>query len=78
MVLMLPRLAEGFCTQRGKIFAYGPEAQSDPVTFKIETATAEELEKLIKASAHNLSEERSVESVSYELGIRGKGNLELL
>ena len=76
LVLMLPWLAEGFCTQSGQIFGYGPEAQSDPVTFKIATATAEELEKVNKASVHNLGEERSVGSVNYEIGICGKGNLE--
>ena len=76
LVLMLPRLAERFCTQRGKIFGYGPEAQSDLVTFKIVTATAEELEKLNKTSVYSLSEERSVGSVNYELGICGKRNLE--
>ena len=76
MVLMLPWLVEGFCTQHGKIFGYGPEAQSDPVTFKIATATVEKLEKLNKASVHHLGEERSVGSVNYELGISGKGNLE--
>ena len=66
---MLPWLVEGFCTQHGKIFGYGPEAQSDP-------ATVEKLEKLNKASVHHLGEERSVGSVNYELGISGKGNLE--
>ena len=74
--LMLPRLAEGFSTQRGKIFGFGPEAESPTVTFKVSAATDEELQKLNLTAVHNLGEERSVGSINYELGIRGKGNLE--
>ena len=29
--LMLPKLADGFSTQRGKIFGFGPEAESDSI-----------------------------------------------
>ena len=74
--LMLPKLAEGFSTQRGKIFGFGPEAESPTVTFKISSATEEEMQKLNTTTVHNLGEERSVGNINYELGIRGKRNLE--
>ena len=74
--LMLPKLADGFAMQRGKIFGFGPEAESESITFKISSATTEELQKLDTTSTHNLGEERSVGLLNYELGIRGKTNLE--
>ena len=46
------------------------------MTFKISTASEEEMDKLNIASVHNLGEERSIGSINYELVIRGKGNLE--
>ena len=54
LVLMLPKLAKGFSTQRGMIFGFGPEAHTDPVTFKISAASEEEMDKLNIASVHNL------------------------
>ena len=45
-------------------------------TFKISSATNEELRKLDTTATHNLGEERSVGLMNYELGIRGKSNLE--
>ena len=74
--LMLPRLAEGIALQRGKIFGFGPEAEDPSKTFKISAASEEEIQKLNKTSVHNLGEERSVGSINFELGIRGKRNLE--
>ena len=76
MELIIPKLAEGLSTQRGKIFGFGPEATEECVAFKISTASEEEMEKLNSAPIHNLGEERSVGSINYELGIRGKRNLE--
>ena len=73
--LMLPKLADGIST-RGKIFGFGPEAESQSTTFKISSATNEELHKLDTTATHNLGEERSVGLMNYELGIRGKSNLE--
>ena len=74
--LLLPKLADGFATQRGKIFGFGPEAANPTTTFKISAATENELIKLNSTSVHNLGEERSVGSINHELGIRGKRNLE--
>ena len=73
---MLPKLADGFSTQRGKIFGFGPEAESQSTTFKISSATNEELQKFDTTATHNLGEERSVGLMNYEFGIRGKSNLE--
>ena len=70
--LILPRLAGGIALQRGKIFRFGPEADDPSKTFKVSTATDEEMQKLNKTSVHNLAEERSVGSIKFELGIRGK------
>ena len=74
--LILPGMAEGFSTQRGKIFGFGPEAEKSGMTFKVSTATEEEMQKLNSTTVHNLGEERSVGNINYELGIRGKRNLE--
>ena len=41
--LILPRRVEGFSTQCGKIFGFGPEAETSPMTFKESTATEEEI-----------------------------------
>ena len=74
--LIIPKLAEGFSLQRGKIFGFGPEAELQPTTFKISKATEEEMVKLNLTAVHNLGEERSVGNINYELGIRGKRNIE--
>ena len=74
--LILPKLADGFAVQRGKIFGFGPEAEDPRETYKISSATEEEMQKLNKETLHNLGEERSVGHINYELSIRGKGNLE--
>ena len=74
--LLLPKLADGFAVQRGKISGFGSEADNQSETFKISSATNEEMEKLNKAALHNLGEERSVGHINYKLSIRGKENLE--
>ena len=74
--LILPGMAEGFSTQSGKIFGFGPEAEKSGMTFKVSTATEEEMQKLNSTAVHNLGDERSVGNINYELGIRGKRNLE--
>ena len=76
LLFLLPKLVDGFATQHGKIFGFGPEAASPTTTFKIAAATENELIKLNLTSVHNLGEERSVGSINHELGIRGKRNLE--
>lgn len=74
--LILPKLADGFSIQRGKVFGFGPHALEQPKTFKISNASEEELMKLNKTSTHNLHSERSVGSINYEISVRGKGHLE--
>ena len=76
LCLILPGMAEGFSTQRGKIFGFGPAAEKSGMTFKVSTATEEEMQKLNSTAVHNLGEERSVGNINYELAIRGKRNLE--
>ena len=61
---------------RGKVFGFRPEAEKECSTFKISSATTEELERLNNTLTHNLGEERSVGLINYELDIRGKSNLE--
>lgn len=75
--ILLPNMAKGFSTQKGALFAFGPNADNDTNTlFKVGTATESDLEKLNKASTTNLGEERSVGMLNYELKIRGKANFE--
>ena len=57
----------------GKIIGSGQEATSATDTFKVSTATVEEMKKWNKTSTHNLGEERSINN---ELGIPGKENQE--
>ena len=72
---MFPRQADGIEIQRGKIFGFGPNADEPTATFKISTATDEEMEKLNLTATHNLGEDWSVGNINYELGNRGKANL---
>ena len=51
------------------------DADTETVT-KISILTEENIKNLDNVQIHNLSEERSVGYVNYELGIRGKQNLE--
>jgi hypothetical protein len=75
--IMLPKIAEGFAKQRGSIFGFGHTAsESTGSLFKIADATDEELDKLNRTNTRNLSEERCVGHFRFELGIRGKNNLE--
>ena len=55
--LILPKLADGFAVQRGKIFGFGPEAEDPSETYKILSATEEKLQKLYKAALHNLGKD---------------------
>ena len=75
---ILPRIAEGFSIQRGAMFRFGPHAEENTGSLlKISnvTDTAKEA-KLLLTPVHNLSEERSVGSIGYEISIRGRNNLE--
>ena len=42
--------------QDGKIFGFGPEAESQSATFKISSATNEEMETLNTTATHNRTE----------------------
>ncbi len=75
--VLLPRLAEGFSIQRGAIFGFGPNSNDETGTLlKVSSASEAKRQKLNKAPIHNVSEERSVGFINYELSIRGKRFLE--
>ena len=74
--ICLAEFAAGFALQKGAIFGFGEEANDDTGTvLKISNVSKEQLDVLDKVQTHNLGEERSVGFVNYEIGIRGKGNL---
>ena len=74
---MLPKLAEGFASQRGAIFGSGPCSEQDTGTvLKISKVEGRKRQKLEKAPVHNLKEEKSVGEINYDLHIRGKEHLE--
>ena len=75
---ILPRLAEGFSVQRGALFGFGPNANDTNVrSLKIVSLPeGDKRTKMLSAPVHNLHEERSVGSISYELNIRGRQHLE--
>lgn len=63
--MILPKLAEGFKRQKGNIFGFGDEENSDYALSKMN------VEKLENAPIHNLSAERSVGFNNYSLRHRG-------
>ena len=75
--IVLPRLASGFSIQRGAVFGFGSKASEDTGSLlKIcNVEDEDERMKLNQAPIHNLSEERGVGFINYELDIRGKANL---
>ena len=72
---MLEEISHDLEVQRGAIFGFSEHRSEVPLVSKISEVTKQELAKLNKATIHNLAEERSVGSINYELGIRGKTNL---
>ena len=73
----LNEFAYGFEFQKGAIFGFGEKKDNDTGTvLKICVVGKEKLEQLDKVQIHNLSEERSVGFINYELDILGKQNLE--
>ena len=71
-------MADGFSEQWGAIFGFGPKAIEDTGTvLKMTTLEEPKRRKLSKAPVHNLSEERSVGFINYEISIRGKWFLEM-
>ena len=75
--IALKMFADGFAFQKGSIFGFGPTADETPDSvLKISTVDTDTLEKLDRSvQVHNISEERNVGAVNYELKIRGKENL---
>ena len=71
LFIMFLRLADGIEIQCGKIFGFGPNADEPTATFKISTATDEEMEKLNLTATHNLGDERSVRQ--HRLRVRNQG-----
>lgn len=70
--------ADGLNLQKGAIFGFGPAASDDTSNnvLKISTVDENTLSTLDEnAQVHNISEERNVGMVGYELLIRGKENL---
>ena len=66
--VFLPHRDEGFSKQRGAIFGFGPEKDSDTgPLLKICNLDESKRRKLNMAPVHNLYEERSVGFINYEL-----------
>ena len=72
--LLLPLLAQGFKNQKGKIFGFGQDEESDDDNSQYELAKMDQA-KLAHAPIHNLAAERSVGFVNYELKQRGAKQL---
>ena len=75
--LLLKKFAYGFEYQKEAIFGFG-EKKSDNAgsVLKLCDLDDEKINQLNQVQIHNLSEERSVGFVNYELDICGKQNLE--
>ena len=79
LLLSLKKFAQGFALQKGRIFGFGENANDDTGSvLKISALSAAELEEIDqnKVQVHNIGEERSVGLFIYEIGIRGKKNIE--
>ena len=76
----LKMFAEGFAHQKGAIFGFGPNQDSDCGTvLKIPSLDSNELKVLDNnAPVHNLQSERQVGETNYGLHIRGKQNLSMV
>ena len=75
--MLLRKFSQGFEYQKGAIFGFGGTKDDETGTvLKICNLTDAELVKLDQAQVHNLSEERSVGFLNYEIDIRGKQHLE--
>ena len=75
--MLLKIFADGFEYQEGAILGFGERKDADTGTVtKISTLSEEKMEILDNVQTHNLGQERNVGFVNYELGIRGKHNLE--
>ena len=69
--IILPRLKDGWVTQRGDIYQFGPSpSQEEPNRIDLMNPT-----KLANAPINNMAPERQVGFVQYELKIRGAKQL---
>ena len=65
--IILPRLKDGWVTQRGDIYQFGPSpSQEEPNRIDLMNPT-----KFANAPINNMAPERQVEFVQYELKIKG-------
>ena len=67
LLLLLPKLADGFFVQRGNIFGFGNYDPASPML-----VTSNNMEQLNQAPINNMSSERAVGSINYELGVKGR------
>ena len=75
--ILLRKFADGFELQKGAIFGFGEKKENPTGTvLKISEQSEERMEVIDRVQIHNLSEERSVGFINFELDIRGKQNLE--
>ena len=76
-MLSLKKFAKGFAYQKGAIFGFGDQADDDTgCVLKISSLTPNEIENLNTVQTHNIGEERSVGFFNYEIGLRGKKNVD--
>ena len=68
--LLLPMLAAGWKRQRGEMFEFGSNSDSNNQQSPMVIKNLDQ-EKLMKAPVHNLDSERAVGSVNYGLKVRG-------
>ena len=71
--ICLIKFHQGFDLQKGSIFNFGSTKNDDTGTV-LKISSVEDASKLSNVPVHNLSEERSVGMLNYELDIRGKDN----
>ena len=69
--ICLIKFHQGFDLQKGSIFNFGSTKNDDTGTV-LKISCVEDASKLSNVPVHNLSEERSVGMLNYELDIRGK------
>ena len=69
--MLLPELANGWFIQRGNIFGFGDYDENSP-----NLVTAMDIDQLNKAPINNMDSERCVGAVNFELGVRGRNELD--
>jgi hypothetical protein len=69
--MLFPQLANGWFIQRGNVFGFGDYDESSP-----KLVTAMNTEQLKRAPINNIPSEWCVGSINYELGVRGRNELD--